>query len=144
MSPPWQILTKLWEFSWDSTQIEVSKNTQFLGKVFSHLAPSPHGAFVRIRSIPLLEQRNTWEQDRHVEEDTARHRSSGSVSRAWPGCQHPFAPFSWCPLFSERHIRPYQMTNLPFLLPSFFHLLFIEYVFCVLCLLAFPSTLPTV
>ena len=45
--PVRQILIQLWEFSWDSTQIEVFKNSQFPGKMFSHLALSPYGTLTR-------------------------------------------------------------------------------------------------
>ena len=46
-SPVWQILIQLWEFSWDLAQIEVFKNSQFPGKMFSHLALSPYGTLTR-------------------------------------------------------------------------------------------------
>ena len=67
-----------------------------------------------------------------------------AVCQARPGFQHRFAPFSWCPLCCEQHVQPYQATSLPFLLPFFLHLLFTEYLFCVLCSPTLPSTLTTV
>ena len=79
--------------------------------------------------VPVLEQGNQWEQDRQMEEEHTPVTDTGVLwqtqefwlcVRAWPGFQHPFSLFSWCPLCSEQHVQPYQAASLPFLLPLFF------------------------